>query len=89
MENVVHLPTETATAPVMAFDPLSTAGLILQGEGFQRMEKIAELMAGGSATIPKHLHNKADCFAVVMQSMHHARMRCLRAVQHGCRSAPP
>lgn len=42
----------------------------MQSETFDRVMSLAELMSGGSATIPKHLQkNRADCAAIIMQSM--------------------
>lgn len=49
---------------------LSTSALVLDGESLDRMMKLATIMSGGVATMPKHFHkNPADCLAVVMQSM--------------------
>lgn len=48
----------------------STSALVLDGDSLDRMMKLADIMAGGRATVPKHLaDNPADCLAVVMQSM--------------------
>lgn len=47
----------------------SASSLILIGDAFDRMEKLAELMASGKSTIPDHLRNKGDCMAIIMQSM--------------------
>lgn len=47
-----------------------TRSLVLAGDSFDRMLRLAELMAGGKATVPKHFQgNPADCMAVVIQSM--------------------
>lgn len=47
-----------------------TRSLVLAGDSFDRMLRLADLMAGGRATVPKHFHNNpADCMAVVIQSM--------------------
>jgi hypothetical protein len=47
-----------------------TRSLVLAGDNFDRMMKLADLMANGRATVPKHFHNNpADCMAVVIQSM--------------------
>lgn len=47
----------------------NTSAMILHGDGMDRMFKIAEMMASGRATVPKHLQNNpADCLAVVMQA---------------------
>lgn len=40
------------------------------GAKFDRMVRIAEYMAGGRTTVPKHLQdNVSDCMAIVMQAM--------------------
>jgi hypothetical protein len=47
----------------------NTSAMILHGDGMDRMFKIAEMMASGRATVPKHLQNNpADCLAIVMQA---------------------
>lgn len=39
-------------------------------ERFAAMNQLAEVMASGNCTVPRHLAgNKGDCFAIVMQSM--------------------
>lgn len=47
------------------------AGLMLMNPAImQEVYKFAEVMASGSATVPKHLHgNVADCMALTMQAM--------------------
>lgn len=48
----------------------STTDLLLDLNAYDRMEAIAEMMATGKTTVPKHLQgNKADCMAVVLQAM--------------------
>lgn len=48
----------------------STSALVLDGDSLDKMMRLAEVMAGGRATMPKHFNgNAADCLAVVMQSM--------------------
>lgn len=43
--------------------------LLFENEKFERMEKVAEMMASGKCAIPKHLQGSlGDCFAVVMQA---------------------
>ena len=47
----------------------NTSAMILHGDGMDRLFKIAEMMASGRATVPKHLQNNpADCLAIVMQA---------------------
>lgn len=42
----------------------------VQGDNMAKMTMLAEQMAGGRATVPKHLQgNVADCLAIVMQAM--------------------
>jgi len=44
--------------------------LIFSTEAFEKMNSLANLMAEGTITTPKHLQGKpADCFAIVLQSM--------------------
>ena len=53
-----------ATAPAL------TSANLLNPETYRQMMQIAEFMAKGVATIPKHLQGKpADCLAIVLQSM--------------------
>lgn len=47
----------------------SATSLILHGDAFDRIERMADIMASGKSTIPVHLRNKGDCMAVIMQSM--------------------
>ncbi|MGN8120377.1 recombinase RecT [Pseudomonas sp. 22082] len=48
----------------------STSALVLDGDSLDKMMRLAEVMATGRATLPKHFNgNAADCLAVVMQSM--------------------
>lgn len=47
----------------------STISLILQDERFSQLQRLADIMASGKATMPKHLAgNPADCFAVALQA---------------------
>ncbi|VWD20380.1 RecT family recombinase [Burkholderia contaminans] len=58
--------TEITPAPAS----ISSVALILNDESMDRMIRIADLMATGRTTIPKHLQgNQGDCFAVCMQAM--------------------
>lgn len=44
--------------------------MVFMPERFTAMDKLAEVMASGNCTVPRHLAgNKGDCFAIVMQSM--------------------
>ena len=48
----------------------STSALVLDGNSLDKMMKLAEVMATGRATVPKHFNsNPADCLAVIMQAM--------------------
>lgn len=48
----------------------STSSLVLDGNSLDKMMKLADLMATGRATMPKHFNgNPADCLAVIMQAM--------------------
>lgn len=47
-----------------------TSSLVLDGTSLDRMMGLAQIMASGASTVPKHLQgNQADCLAVIMQSM--------------------
>lgn len=44
--------------------------MVFNPERFAAMNQLAEVMASGACTVPRHLTgNKGDCFAIVMQSM--------------------
>lgn len=48
----------------------SSASLVLSDEAMRSVVRIADLMASGRTTIPKHLQNsQGDCFAVSLQAM--------------------
>ena len=48
----------------------STSALVLDTEAFDRIMNVANVMAKGKATLPKHLQdNPADCMAIIMQAM--------------------
>lgn len=58
----------TALAPASA--SASAGALLMDMAAMERLERIAELMASGKATVPQHLRgSKGDCFAVALQSM--------------------
>jgi hypothetical protein len=60
-EQTLHILPHAAT---------STSALVLDGDSLDKMMRLAEVMATGRATVPKHFNgNSADCLAVVMQSM--------------------
>lgn len=48
----------------------SSASLVLSNDAMQSVMRIADLMASGKTTIPKHLQgSQGDCFAVSLQAM--------------------
>lgn len=48
----------------------STSALVLDGNSLDKMMKLADVMATGRSTMPKHFNgNSADCLAVIMQAM--------------------
>lgn len=48
----------------------STTSLILDPHSLDKMMRLADIMAKGVATLPRHLQgNPSDCLAVIMQSM--------------------
>lgn len=56
--------------PMIAQPQTSTSALVLNTESLTQMMRLADMMAKGVSTVPKHLSNSpADCLAVVMQSM--------------------
>ena len=49
---------------------IGSTALLLNVESMEKMVRLAEMMASGKSTVPKHLQeNPADCMAVIMQSM--------------------
>ncbi len=49
--------------------PIASTDIFSDDQLFDKMYKLAEMMASGKATVPKHLQSSpGDCFAVVMQS---------------------
>lgn len=59
-----------AEVPAFHGHQTSTSALVLDDGSIDRMMRVAEIMASGKATIPKHLQNSpGDCMAVVMQAM--------------------
>ena len=64
MENSMVKQETNAVADVLLND------MVFVPERFAAMDKLAEVMASGNCTVPRHLAgNKGDCFAIVMQSM--------------------
>ena len=66
----MNAPTQLAelAAPPQPFNT-STASLVLDEGNMTRLFTMAEWMATGTATVPKHLQrNKGDCLAVCMQA---------------------
>lgn len=69
MSNEIALQQETAVAEVSQISA-STGSLVMDTGGMDRIYALAETMAAGRATVPKHLQNNpADCMAVVMQAV--------------------
>jgi hypothetical protein len=66
--NVVKMeagPTLDFNAP-----PITTSAVVLDVGAIDSISRVAEIMAAGKATIPRHLQgNRGDCFAVTMQAM--------------------
>lgn len=61
---------EISTTTEQAREVTTSAALVLNSASMESMMRMAETMASGSATVPKHLQGKpADCLAVVMQAM--------------------
>lgn len=64
MENSMVKQETNAVADVQLND------MVFVPERFAAMNQLAEVMASGNCTVPRHLAgNKGDCFAIVMQSM--------------------
>ncbi|CAB5675936.1 RecT family [Comamonas aquatica] len=64
--NSVTTPASTALAPSTA----SAGALLMDMASMDKLERLADLMASGKATVPAHLKgNKGDCFAISLQSM--------------------
>jgi len=64
--------TEQQAAVGTALTPSSASAgsLLLSNQSMERLERIAEIMASGAATVPRHLQkSKGDCFAITLQSM--------------------
>jgi hypothetical protein len=62
--------TTPETSALALSNGTSAGALLMVGDSMDRLERIAEMMFTGRATIPQHLRqSKGDCFAVVLQSM--------------------
>ncbi|MFT4267852.1 MAG: recombinase RecT [Xenophilus sp.] len=60
----------TESTPNLALSGTSSTGLVLSNEAMEMAFRMAELMAGGRATVPKHLQGSpADCMAVTLQAL--------------------
>jgi len=69
MSNEIALQQEKTVAEVSQISA-STGSLVMDIAGMERIYALAETMAAGRATVPKHLQNNAaDCMAVVMQAV--------------------
>lgn len=70
MTNTLQIERASTFAGAPTLPPLSTADMVLDAATIDSVSRVAEIMAQGRATIPKHLQgNKGDCFAIAMQSM--------------------
>lgn len=62
--------TQSETSALALSNSASAGALLMHGDSMDRLERIAEMMFTGRATVPQHLRgSKGDCFAVVLQSM--------------------
>lgn len=65
--NDLTLPTSTTPATAEAFSPIQIA---LDDTLFGQCHRLAQIMASGACTVPKHLQgNVGDCFAIVGQAL--------------------
>lgn len=49
---------------------LTTGSMVMDAHTIESITRVADIMASGKATVPRHLQgNKGDCFAVTMQAM--------------------
>lgn len=68
--NAPVAPKESTALQVAAPQAIGSVALLMDVDGIDRVERIADLMASGKTTIPQHLRNsKGDCFAITLQSM--------------------
>ncbi len=63
--------TETHATALQVFPGTASAGALLMNDSsMDKLERLADLMASGKATVPLHLKgSKGDCFAICLQSM--------------------
>ena len=63
--------TETQSAALQVMPGTASAGTLLMNDSsMDKLERLADLMASGRATVPGHLKgSKGDCFAICLQSM--------------------
>lgn len=63
--------TETQSAALQVMPGTASAGTLLMNDNsMDKLERLADLMASGRATVPGHLKgSKGDCFAICLQSM--------------------
>ena len=63
--------TETQSAALQVMPGTASAGTLLMNDNsMDKLERLADLMASGRATVPWHLKgSKGDCFAICLQSM--------------------
>lgn len=60
----------TQTSNELAISGTSSTGLVLSNDTMDKAFRMAELMASGRATVPKHLQGSAaDCMAVTLQAL--------------------
>lgn len=65
-----QLTQPTTTAPVIADQAYSPSQIALDDTLFNQCHRLAQIMASGACTVPKHLQgNVGDCFAIVGQAL--------------------
>lgn len=70
MNDITTIENITPVREMPATTQTSTASLVLSNEAMGSVLRIADLMASGRTTIPKHLQgSQGDCFAVSLQAM--------------------
>ena len=69
MNNAQNITTNQA--PLQVIPSTASAGALLMNDAsMDKLERLADLMASGKATVPLHLKgSKGDCFAICLQSM--------------------